>query len=143
MIDDGKSMQLLNKGAGSIQVTCPVRLIQGLGDEEIPPERALKLSDSLQVNDFEAELCTCVWSLCILQLALQQHTNNQSILSESGRHVLQGQNVVVTYVKYGKHDMDETEEDYQRMFVAIQVSRPACLSRTVLGVRHVASLLVI
>jgi hypothetical protein len=45
-------------------------------------------------------------------------------VSKSQRHVLQGKNVVVTYVKYGKHDMDETEEDYQRMFVAVQVSRP-------------------
>ena len=34
---------------------------------------------------------------------------------------LQGKNVVVTYVKYGKHEMDDTEEDHKRIYVAIQV----------------------
>lgn len=79
LIEDGKKMMLLNKGAASIPVSCPVRLIQGLGDEEIPPERALKISDCIQ-----------------------------------------GKNVVVKYVKYGKHEMDDSEEDYQRIYVAIE-----------------------
>merc|ERR1719258_699263 len=39
LIEDGRKMQLLNKGPNSIPIECPVRLIQGLGDEEIPPER--------------------------------------------------------------------------------------------------------
>jgi hypothetical protein len=56
MIEDGKKMMLLNKGAATIPLTCPVRLIQGLGDEEIPPERALKLSDSIQVRHHSSKL---------------------------------------------------------------------------------------
>lgn len=50
MIEDGKKMALISKGKGTIPVQCPVRLIQGLGDEEIPPERALKLSDCIEVR---------------------------------------------------------------------------------------------
>jgi len=47
LLEDGRKMQLLNGPPGSIKVDCPVRLIQGLGDEEIPPERQLDLSAAL------------------------------------------------------------------------------------------------
>lgn len=79
MIEDGKDMLLLNKGPNNILVTCPVRLIQGLGDEEIPPERALKLSDCIQ-----------------------------------------GKDVIIQYVKYGSHEMDDSEADFKRIYVQIQ-----------------------
>mmetsp|Transcript_45608 Transcript_45608/g.110997 ORF Transcript_45608/g.110997 Transcript_45608/m.110997 type:complete len:160 (+) Transcript_45608:3-482(+) len=79
MIEDGRDMCLLSKGPGTIPVDVPVRLIQGLGDEEIPPERALKLSDSIQ-----------------------------------------GKDVVITYVKYGSHEMDDTEADFKRIYVQIE-----------------------
>lgn len=47
---------------------------QGLGDEEIPPERALELSDAISSRD-----------------------------------------VIVTYVKYGKHALDDFEDDFRRV----------------------------
>jgi len=48
MVEDGKKMTLLDKGDKSIDVDCPVHLIQGLGDEEIPPEKALRLSECIK-----------------------------------------------------------------------------------------------
>lgn len=51
LIDDAENMLLLQGGSKSIPITCPVRLNQGLGDEEIPPNRALKISDALQSDD--------------------------------------------------------------------------------------------
>jgi len=79
LIEDGRKMQLLNKGPNSIPIECPVRLIQGLGDEEIPPERALELSDAIS-----------------------------------------GRDVIVTYVKYGKHGLDDFEDDFRRIYFAIE-----------------------
>jgi pimeloyl-ACP methyl ester carboxylesterase len=48
LIEDSKNMLLLQGGAGSVAINCPVRLVQGLGDEEIPPDRALKICDVMQ-----------------------------------------------------------------------------------------------
>ena len=79
LIEDGRKMQLLNKGPGSLRIECPVRLIQGLGDEEIPPERALELSDCIS-----------------------------------------GRDVIITYVKYGKHGLDDFEDDFRRIFFAVE-----------------------
>eukprot|EP00960_Hanusia_phi_P063634 765523-Hanusia_phi.AAC.6 len=79
LFDDGRKMQVLNKGPNSIPITCPVRLIQGLGDEEIPPERALELSDCLLSRD-----------------------------------------VVITYVKYGKHALEDYEDDFRRIYFAVE-----------------------
>jgi len=70
LLDDGKRMMVLNKGTKGIPITCPVRLIQGLGDEEIPPESALKIADCLE-----------------------------------------GEDVVITYVKYGRHALEEDDAD--------------------------------
>lgn len=72
-IDDANNNLLLQSGSKSVKVTCPVRLLQGLADKEIPPNRALKISDALVSED-----------------------------------------VVITYVKYGDHVLDE-EEDFERM----------------------------
>ena len=76
LIEDGRKMLLLNKGPNSIPIECPVRLIQGLGDEEIPPERALELSDAISSKD-----------------------------------------VIVTYVKYGKHGVSSTHNPRTFMYV--------------------------
>jgi len=51
LIDDAEDMLLLQKGPKSVPIKCPVRLLQGLGDEEIPPNRALKISDALTSDD--------------------------------------------------------------------------------------------
>jgi len=50
-IDDAEKNLLMKGGPGSLKVTCPVRLVQGLGDIEIPPERALTLCDVLATED--------------------------------------------------------------------------------------------
>lgn len=51
LLADAEKWLLLRRGANSIDVRCPVRLIQGLADEEIPPPRALKLVEALMSND--------------------------------------------------------------------------------------------
>ncbi|KAJ1486294.1 Alpha/Beta hydrolase protein [Baffinella frigidus] len=51
LIEDSKKMLVLTGGPGSLKITCPVRLVQGLGDEEIPPDRALKICEVLQSKD--------------------------------------------------------------------------------------------
>lgn len=79
LIDDGRKMLLLSGGPGSIPVECPVRLIQGLGDEEIPPERQLELSEALR-----------------------------------------SRNVVTTYVKAGGHLLEEDDDDFRRIFAAVE-----------------------
>ena len=56
-----------------------MRLIQGLGDEEIPPERQLELSERLR-----------------------------------------SPNVVTTYVKAGGHLLEDDEDDFQRIFAAVE-----------------------
>eukprot|EP00186_Timspurckia_oligopyrenoides_P003158 CAMPEP_0182444374 /NCGR_PEP_ID=MMETSP1172-20130603/2842_1 /TAXON_ID=708627 /ORGANISM="Timspurckia oligopyrenoides, Strain CCMP3278" /LENGTH=338 /DNA_ID=CAMNT_0024639913 /DNA_START=74 /DNA_END=1090 /DNA_ORIENTATION=+ len=51
LIEDGKKMVVLNGGSNSIAVKCPVRLIQGMADEEIPTRFAFDLVDKLQSKD--------------------------------------------------------------------------------------------
>ena len=43
LIEDGRNNLLLSGPPGSIPVSCPVRLIHGLSDEEVPMDLALKL----------------------------------------------------------------------------------------------------
>mmetsp|Transcript_15660 Transcript_15660/g.35867 ORF Transcript_15660/g.35867 Transcript_15660/m.35867 type:complete len:255 (-) Transcript_15660:78-842(-) len=50
-IDDSKNMLLLPGGSESLDIKCPVRLIQGLSDEEIPPDRALRISEAIKNDD--------------------------------------------------------------------------------------------
>mmetsp|Transcript_8982 Transcript_8982/g.18107 ORF Transcript_8982/g.18107 Transcript_8982/m.18107 type:complete len:326 (-) Transcript_8982:292-1269(-) len=51
LIEDARNLFALRGGPGSIDITCPVRLIQGLADEEIPPQRSLKLLECLKSED--------------------------------------------------------------------------------------------
>lgn len=51
LIEDGRKNLLLKGGAGSIPVTCPVRLIHGLLDEEVPHTLALQLVDNVASSD--------------------------------------------------------------------------------------------
>mmetsp|Transcript_3895 Transcript_3895/g.9679 ORF Transcript_3895/g.9679 Transcript_3895/m.9679 type:complete len:89 (-) Transcript_3895:88-354(-) len=44
-------MLLMTGGRDSIDVKCPVRILHGLADEEVPPQRALKLADRLKSED--------------------------------------------------------------------------------------------
>mmetsp|Transcript_47839 Transcript_47839/g.119578 ORF Transcript_47839/g.119578 Transcript_47839/m.119578 type:complete len:332 (+) Transcript_47839:54-1049(+) len=50
-IDDAENNLVMKGGPSSLKVPCPVRLVQGLGDEEIPAERALTLCDVLATDD--------------------------------------------------------------------------------------------
>ncbi len=79
--------------ARSAQVDCPVLLIAGLGDEEIPPERQRDLSAALR-----------------------------------------GRNVVTTYVKAAGHALDAGDDDFRRIFAAVEDmerhnARASCLAR--------------
>lgn len=51
LIEDGRKNLLLAGGPGSIPISCPVRLIHGLADEEVPFTLALKLIDNLASKD--------------------------------------------------------------------------------------------
>ncbi len=53
LIHEGRSHLLMR---GSIPLTCPVRLIQGMQDDEVPWDWALKLTERLQSEDVEAVL---------------------------------------------------------------------------------------
>lgn len=51
LVEDAEKWLALRGGPNSLDITCPVRLIQGLADEEIPPERAIKLVEALKSDD--------------------------------------------------------------------------------------------
>lgn len=51
LLDDAEKWLILKGGQDSLDINCPVRLIQGLSDEEIPPPRALKLVEALKSDD--------------------------------------------------------------------------------------------
>eukprot|EP00184_Porphyridium_aerugineum_P007085 CAMPEP_0184699910 /NCGR_PEP_ID=MMETSP0313-20130426/6399_1 /TAXON_ID=2792 /ORGANISM="Porphyridium aerugineum, Strain SAG 1380-2" /LENGTH=319 /DNA_ID=CAMNT_0027159103 /DNA_START=97 /DNA_END=1056 /DNA_ORIENTATION=- len=51
LIDDGKKMRVLTGGKDSLSILCPVRLIQGMNDEEIPKEYALRLVECIRSED--------------------------------------------------------------------------------------------
>jgi dipeptidyl aminopeptidase/acylaminoacyl peptidase len=53
LIHEGRSHLLMR---GSIPIACPVRLIQGMQDTEVPWEWALKLTERLQSEDVETVL---------------------------------------------------------------------------------------
>ena len=58
LLDDARENWLImNKAPNSLDVRRPVRLIQRLADEEIPPERALKVLNIVNTDD---ALCTFV-----------------------------------------------------------------------------------
>lgn len=51
LIADARKWLVLRGGRNSLSIDCPVRLIQGLSDEEIPPPRVLKLVEALRSDD--------------------------------------------------------------------------------------------
>lgn len=51
LLADAKKWLVLRDGPNSLDIQCPVRLLQGLSDEEIPPPRALKLVEALKSDD--------------------------------------------------------------------------------------------
>eukprot|EP01035_Chromulina_nebulosa_P018941 gene18941-24749_t len=51
LIEDGRKNLLLNGAPGSVNVRCPVRLIHGLSDEEVPYQLAVQLVDNLASSD--------------------------------------------------------------------------------------------
>ena len=53
LIEEGRSHLLMR---GNIPLHCPVRLIQGMQDEEVPWEWTLKLTERLQSSDVETVL---------------------------------------------------------------------------------------
>lgn len=77
LVDDAKKWLILPGEKGGFPVTCPVRLLQGMKDEEVPPERVVKLAERLQSEE-----------------------------------------VVVQFVKYADHAMDE-EEDLKRLWDSV------------------------
>jgi len=50
LVEDGKKMLVLN-GVGSIDVDCPMRLVAGMADEEVPTSLALELVDAVKTRD--------------------------------------------------------------------------------------------
>jgi len=56
LIEDGRKNLLLSGGDGSIPVTCPVRLVHALHDEEVPKELALKLINNVKSQDASCTL---------------------------------------------------------------------------------------
>ncbi len=53
LIEDGRQRLLLG---GPIDIACPVRLLQGIGDPDVPWETALKLSSALTGDDVRISL---------------------------------------------------------------------------------------
>eukprot|EP01038_Epipyxis_sp_PR26KG_P013172 gene13172-17648_t len=56
LIEDGRKNLLLAGGPGSIHVSCPIRLIHSLEDEEVPYQLALKLAESCASSDVSVML---------------------------------------------------------------------------------------
>eukprot|EP00559_Dactyliosolen_fragilissimus_P000609 CAMPEP_0184864416 /NCGR_PEP_ID=MMETSP0580-20130426/14852_1 /TAXON_ID=1118495 /ORGANISM="Dactyliosolen fragilissimus" /LENGTH=272 /DNA_ID=CAMNT_0027363189 /DNA_START=277 /DNA_END=1095 /DNA_ORIENTATION=+ len=51
LIEDGRKNLVLRGGKNSLNVSCPVRLIHNLEDEEVPPETSVKLADCINGQD--------------------------------------------------------------------------------------------
>jgi len=51
LIEDGRENLILRKGKGGLKINCPVRLLHGMSDEEVPYETALKLADCISSPD--------------------------------------------------------------------------------------------
>lgn len=56
LIEDGRQNLLLSGGERSVPVTCPVRLVHALDDEEVPFSLALQLIKNLKSNDAHVTL---------------------------------------------------------------------------------------
>ena len=51
LIEDGRQHMLLRGAPDSLPIDVPVRLVHGLRDEEVPPQRALQLANVLRSQD--------------------------------------------------------------------------------------------
>ncbi|KAI0558416.1 Alpha/beta hydrolase [Gracilaria domingensis] len=51
LLEDAQKWLVLRGGADSLDITCPVRILQGLSDEELPPKRMLDLVDKIKSED--------------------------------------------------------------------------------------------
>jgi pimeloyl-ACP methyl ester carboxylesterase len=51
LIEDGRENLILRKGKGGLKITCPVRLLHGMSDEEVPYQTALTLADTISGDD--------------------------------------------------------------------------------------------
>lgn len=51
LMEDAEKWLVLRGGEGSLPIKCPVRFFQGLADEEIPPNRILKLVETVESDD--------------------------------------------------------------------------------------------
>ena len=55
LIEDGRKNLLLTGDVGSIPVSCPVRLVHAMNDEEVPYDIAIKLAENCAARD--ASVC--------------------------------------------------------------------------------------
>ena len=53
LIEDGRQHLLLRK---PLPITCPVRLIQGMADADVPWQTALRIAETLESDDVEVQL---------------------------------------------------------------------------------------
>lgn len=51
LLEDAEKWLVLRGGSNSLNVKCPIRLLQGLSDEEVPPRRILDLVDAVVSDD--------------------------------------------------------------------------------------------
>lgn len=51
MPEDDEKWLVLRGGTNPLDLSCPIRLLQGLSEEEIPTDRILKLVDAAKSND--------------------------------------------------------------------------------------------
>ena len=51
LIEDAKDNLVLRGGKGSLRIDCPVRLLHGLSDEEVPHRTAMALADAIMGTD--------------------------------------------------------------------------------------------
>lgn len=56
LLEDAKQWLVMPGEKGTLNVTCPVRLLHGMSDEEVPPERTLQLLDRIRSSDVVAEM---------------------------------------------------------------------------------------
>lgn len=56
LIVDGKESLVLKGGARSLSVNCPIRLIHGTADEEVPLDVALRISEAVTTDDVEVRI---------------------------------------------------------------------------------------
>ena len=51
LLEDAKKWLVLRGGTNSLNIKCPIRMLQGLSDEEVPPRRILDLVDAVVTDD--------------------------------------------------------------------------------------------